>query len=57
MGFLDKVKNLAKGRKKDIAKGVDTVSKFAKEKAPDKYDSKIDSATVQAKKAVQKLPD
>lgn len=57
MGLLDKIKGLAKGHKKDIDKGVDAAVKLAKAKAPDKYDSKINTAGTQVKKVVDKLPD
>lgn len=57
MGILDKIKSLLSGRKNDIGKGVDTAAKFAKDKAPDGMDSKIDMGVNQAKKAVDKLPD
>ncbi len=57
MGLLDKVKGLLKGRKKDIGKGVDSAAKFVKDKAPDKYESKIETGAAQVKKVVDKLPD
>ena len=57
MGLLDKIKGLAKGHKKEIDKGVDAAAKFAKQKAPDSMDSKIDTGAAQVKKVVGKLPD
>jgi len=55
MGLLDKIKGLTKGKKKEIDKGVDAAAKFAKGKAPDKFDSKIDTAATQVKKAADKI--
>ena len=55
MGILDKIKGLLSGRKNEISKGVDTAAKFAKDKAPDSMDSKIDMGVEQAKKAADKL--
>lgn len=55
MNLLNKIKGLAKGKQQQIDKGVDAAVKFAKDKAPDKYDTKIDKAATQVKKAADKI--
>jgi hypothetical protein len=56
MGIADRVKGLLRGRKAEISKGVDAAAKLAREKAPSKYRTKVESATSHVKKAVAKIP-
>ena len=57
MGFMDKLKGLTKGRKKEIAQGVDKVSDMVESKTPDQYDAKVEGAADKVKDIVEKLPD
>jgi uncharacterized protein YjbJ (UPF0337 family) len=55
MGLADKFKGLLRSRKADISKGVDAAAKLARDKAPSKYQPKVESAMSQVKKAVAKM--
>lgn len=55
MGFVDTIRKAASGKRNEIDKGVDAVAKFARGRAPAKYDSKISAAAMQVKKAAGKL--
>lgn len=57
MAFMDSIKGLLKGRKKQVTSGVDQGTKVAHDKLPDQYDGQIDTASAKAKEAVEKLPD
>lgn len=57
MGLLDKLKGLAKGRKKEIKQGIDKVSDVVQSKTPDQHDAKVESASQKATNIVDKLPD
>jgi hypothetical protein len=57
MGFLDKLKGLTKGRKKEINQGIDKAADVAASKVPDEHDAKVEAAADKAKDVVEKLPD
>lgn len=57
MGFLDKLKGLTKGRKKEINQGIDKAADLAASKVPDEHDAKVEAAAEKAKDVVEKLPD
>jgi hypothetical protein len=45
MGLAGKFKGSLRSRKADISKGVDAAAKLARDKAPSKYQPKVESAT------------
>lgn len=55
MALFDTIKKAAAGKQNQIDKGVDALAKFARGRAPAKYDSKISAAAKQAKKAAGKI--
>jgi MT0933-like antitoxin protein len=57
MGFMDKLKGLTKGHKKEIDQGIDKAADLAASKAPDQIDGHIGTAAEKAKEVVDKLPD
>ena len=57
MGFLDKLKGLTKGHKKEINQGIDKAADVAASKVPDEHDAKVEAAAEKAKDVVEKLPD
>ncbi|MGV3759069.1 MAG: antitoxin [Actinomycetota bacterium] len=57
MGFMDKVKDLAKGRGKQIDQGIDKVADVIDDKTGGKHADKIDQAAEKAKDLADKLDD
>lgn len=54
MGFLDKAKDLLKGREKQVGSAIDKVADLADERTGGKHTEKIDDAAEKAKDAVEK---
>jgi hypothetical protein len=57
MGFMDTLKGLTKGHKKDIEKGIDKAAEVIESKVPDQYDSKVAAVADKVEEVVEKLPD
>ena len=57
MKFLDKIKNLLKGRKGQIHQGIDKAAQGADKLTKGKYADKIDKASGAVKSAAEKLTD
>jgi len=57
MGLMDKLKDLAKGRGKQIDQGIDKVADVVDDKTGGKHTDKIDQAAEKAKDLVDKIDD
>jgi hypothetical protein len=57
MGFMDKLKGLTKGHKKEIEQGIDKAAEVVESKVPDQYDSNVAAAADKVEEVVEKLPD
>ncbi|MQA80294.1 MAG: antitoxin [Streptosporangiales bacterium] len=54
MGFLDKARELARGRRGEIGKGLDKAEEIVSKKTGGKYDKKMRSARRKAEGAIDK---